>query len=778
MAKLKQMKQASQSPAELRTRAERAASEGRFQTALDLAKQLNKLAPTPQHAELLNRCYVGRARQLREQGSTRDAAAMLETAFGQMNGDPARIIKIAEELALAGEFNKAMLVFGRLPDPKPPNRIPQLAADFALQRGANGRAALPESMHADFDRLRQAFAHLEASRDDPAREAIQGIGLTSPFLEWKLLLRGLLAFYQNDDARAVENWSRLDPLRFPARLAAPWRAPIDSGFRSAQTPEAQQVIGRLSEQLLGNPILAGLRNVRRLMHSGQGLTPALREVQPLLLTFKQQRPDLLNRLADCFYWEIVDHGYPDDVLRFKHLFGKPPDDPDFHRMTAMAMERESGYREANEIWQEYEKQIAGHPQLTQPERDRVGAMLWMRMGANARKQEDVVHATKNLPFMPIDLLEKPKLLKPGAEACLRKSVELAPDWLEPHFALLQEFLDHFKSAPAIETGRKLLERFPDHLPTLEALADLYRKQNKLDEAAKLLEQAHHANPLIRELRSRLGQTRRMLGGRLAMDGKLDRARTAFQSALHFTNGVGQFMTLGAWAACEFKAGDAAKAEELLNQAAGIESYRDARDAYLLALATEWKLPKPVKSRFETAFKQQLASEPTPAGAIALATLFAEFQRDGFEYHGSKTHLKKVLALVAKLKHLRLTEPQVIQLGTSLLELNSAKLLRELASSWELDYPDSPYPPYFEIEARLAKKDVRAQWRVKPLVERARKLVDRMPPGDIRDMLSKRLESIAEQLQGLSPFASVLERLMDRFGDGPFDDYFEEDDEPW
>ena len=49
----------------------------------------------------------------------------------------------------------------------------------------------------------QAFRQVEAGQDEAARESLQGIGLQSPFLEWKLLLRGLLAYYQGDDVRAV-----------------------------------------------------------------------------------------------------------------------------------------------------------------------------------------------------------------------------------------------------------------------------------------------------------------------------------------------------------------------------------------------------------------------------------------------------------------------------------------------------------------------------------------------------------------------------------------------
>src|SRR5207249_2030483 len=104
------------------------------------------------------------------------------------------------------------------------------AVDSALRQGKPGRDTLPETLRPQFDVILQAFAQSAAGQDEEARTTLQGIGLQSPFLEWKLLLRGLLAYYEKDDARAVENWSRLNSERLPARLAAPLRFVIDEPY--------------------------------------------------------------------------------------------------------------------------------------------------------------------------------------------------------------------------------------------------------------------------------------------------------------------------------------------------------------------------------------------------------------------------------------------------------------------------------------------------------------------------------------------------------------------
>ncbi|MFL5340115.1 MAG: hypothetical protein ACJ8F7_08180, partial [Gemmataceae bacterium] len=520
---------------DLRRRISKSVADGRFQNALDLAKQLFKYTPSADHRDLLLRCYLGRANQLREQGKSRDAATVLEVAGQYVGDDPAERIHFAEELARAGEAARAFQVLQSIPEPRPANRVPALAADAALARGAAGRGLLPEALHADFDRVRAAFVHAEAGQDDAAREALQPISLQSPFLEWKVLLRGLLAYYASGDGRALDNWSRLDPARLPARLAAPLRALIDKPFRHAQPPETQLALQRQADRLQGSSVLGGLKKIQHAFLQNQGMMPAFREAELVLPALRQQHPHLVPRLANCFYWEIVGQGEPPDLTRYQRLFGRPSDDPDFSRMRALAMESQSAYSFAHQEWKRFEEDIAKDAgRWPKPEADRARAMVWFRMGLNARKQDDVVRATDKLPPFPFGGFdrERPRRLNPSTEQCLRQAIKLAPDWLDPYVALFEHYRqDGAKRKNAVEVGRELLQRFPDHLPTLEALADLLREAGHFGESAAMLERAIHANPLNRRLRGHLGDVRRLHGAALTQQGQLDKARAEFESAL-------------------------------------------------------------------------------------------------------------------------------------------------------------------------------------------------------------------------------------------------------
>src|SRR5439155_5576679 len=122
------------------------------------------------------------------------------------NNHPARLEEVLAELAACGDIKRTQELLQRLPNSPLQGKITAQAVDAAIQEGSAGRRQLPENLQGSFDVIVRAFAQLEAGQDDQVRETLQGIGFQSPFLEWKLLLRGFLAYYQNDDERALENW--------------------------------------------------------------------------------------------------------------------------------------------------------------------------------------------------------------------------------------------------------------------------------------------------------------------------------------------------------------------------------------------------------------------------------------------------------------------------------------------------------------------------------------------------------------------------------------------
>src|SRR5262249_20581580 len=123
--------------------------------------------------------------------------------------------QIAIFRAQIGDAQRARQLCIQSTDAKLPGRVEGILADRAIADPQRGLHLISEDHRHAVEHIRQAFEHYEKGNDAAARELLQGIGLQSPLLEWKVLLRGLLAYSTNDDQRALENWSRLDPERLP-----------------------------------------------------------------------------------------------------------------------------------------------------------------------------------------------------------------------------------------------------------------------------------------------------------------------------------------------------------------------------------------------------------------------------------------------------------------------------------------------------------------------------------------------------------------------------------
>src|SRR6185437_13944850 len=222
------------------------------------------------------------------------------------------------------------------------------------------------------------------------------------------------------------NWQRLTPERVPARLAAPFRFRIEADFRTAQPPATQAVLQKQIDRLQGSAVLSQLRGLQAtLAHKGK-MPAALRQVEALLPVLRQEAPQLVPRLAACFYWHILETG-PDDVPRYQRVFGPPPEDLHFHRLNALGYERAGELDVAHNHWQQYEQEIAAHPERWPGgQADRARALIWHHMGQNAASIPEPRKKPLRRSFL-FDEDEPLTPLKPPAEKCFEKSLELAPD---------------------------------------------------------------------------------------------------------------------------------------------------------------------------------------------------------------------------------------------------------------------------------------------------------------------------------------------------------------
>lgn len=750
------------SPGNVEARVRKAEKEGRSQQALDLAKQLYKQEPTPHHKDLLRRIYLSRARHLRQQGYTNDASTVLEAAVEIVGDNNEWLEKVVEELATCGSVRYALKLLDHLPDSPKRSRIFAVASDQAVRQGAKGRNLLPPSLQGQFDRILQAFSLLETGDDDQARDALQEVGLQSPFLEWKLMIRGLAAYYQNEDARALENWQRLTADRLPARLVAPMRFEVDADFRVAQDPRAQNILQKQIDRAQDPGPIQSLRAIQKaLSPEKDDLGPAFRLAETVVPVLWQSHPQLIPRLASCFYWSIVALGKPDDMSRYTRIFGPPADDPDFSRLQALVMERVGQFTEAHTDWQRFESSVANHPQFWPGDLGtRVRALIWSHMGSNAA----MVPNEKKLAILPRHLRDhplRPKALIPGAEECFQKSIELAPDRLEPYQKLFNFYRQEDQTNKAEQAARQLLTRFPDHVSTRESLGELLVAKKKFKEGVAQLEKAHKTNPLDRKLRSKLSHAQLCLARDLTEKGDLDEARGIFRENLEL-NPSEQAAVLCKWAACEFIAGDAAKAEELHQQALAKSAQRLPFAYRMLIEAMRFNLAKNEKARFAAEFESALADPPTAEICTAIADTAGAHRLSEVKYSGQKTHEKRILSYLEKARRtVAFSEEQLQRICKSMLELAAIRQTRNFCAMGHRQFPRNPYFPYLEAQSHLAtKRHDPPAWKVKPLLEIAAGLARVLPQDEDIKALQEQIQEDLKALAILNPYSSLFQSLGD------------------
>jgi tetratricopeptide (TPR) repeat protein len=613
------------------------------------------------------------------------------------------------------------------------------AIDAAIELGPTARDQIPEPLRAAFDAVLDAFHLYETGHDDAAREKLQAIGLSSPLLDWKLLLRGLMAFAAGDDARALDNWSRLASDRVAFGLVAPLRFAIDPSFRTVNSPAAQSTLQRHGDRLVGGAV-PGLRALQGLLARGR-LADAFRQAEMLLPELTRGLPHAVDRLGDCFRAAIISHGEPADVAIFRRVFGAPADDPSLARLEALAAEDRRAWAAAHKLWQQFEQSVIDNPVWPAADRNHARALVWCRMGRNAA---DAVAAGRRL--------------QPNAEACFKTAADLAPDLLEPHEQLFELLSERGKPAPAIAAGKRLLAKFPDHGPTLDALAELCCDKGDSAAALDFAARALAVNPLDRRLRDRLAEAHEGRARSHASAGRLSAAAVDLDAALKLCDGRPDIGLLVHSAAIAFKAGDTEAAERQARQASSMSA---AAAAYgLAAEGARLKLPRPLKQRFDAELTAALDVPPTGPAAVRVVTVFCDQVQRG-AYLGLKAHEKKVQAFAEAAVACDFGEIDLVSLCDQLCEIGWWRLVKKAVTRGQKRFPRNPFFPFFEAVVHMTA-DSPLTWKVEPLIEKSRRLAENYPLDDELRQLLCDLDDIQRQLAVSAPAIHMLNELFDMF----------------
>ncbi len=749
-----------------------ARQQGRTQQALELTRQLFKQEPTEEHRQLLRQVTLERGQQLQDTGNWRDAATLYVNAL-TLRGSPEFDTALVAGLAATGRSTEALQLIGELSGADGLRaRVVAQAADCSIPDGPAALEGLGPEVLAQREIIVSAFAASAAGRDDEARTLLQGIGLQSPFLEWKVLLRGLLAYYANDDARALENWQRLDPKRLPARLVAPLRFSIDPAYQAAQAPATQKLLAERSARLCGSALQQSLLGLQEKL-TQENLGPAFRQAEAALPALRRDFPALVPRLADCFYWAIIDQGEPEDMGRYARVFGAPVDDPAFDRLEALAMEERGMYADAHKKWQQFLKVVADTPAVWPVELGRsVQALVWAHMGENAWSDLPKKKKHRRHPLFDSMFEEEPPL-RPSAEECFRRSVALAPERLGPYLALFNLYRQEGELAKAKKIGNDYLKRDPNHVSMLHAMGDVHQESGEQKKALEFFERALRVNPLDPALRIKLSRAHQNWALELTVADKFAEARAQYQAALALCD-VGKSLVQCQWAVLEMKAGASASAEELLAQARAEPDQRLATGYAVVCESVRAKVPPKERKVLAAAFESDLAATPTPREILALLATAARLRLERHDaFHGQKKREKDLQKFIDRLPLRDFDEAQLERLAASLTVLEDRMRLHKCIRMAIARYPKNPIFHLAWVDYHLIGRYPEEEGAaMRGSIERARKLVEEMPRGERQQQILERIEQLERRVEDVCgpPFNPLT--MLDPFG-GFFDD--EEDD---
>jgi tetratricopeptide (TPR) repeat protein len=107
---------------------------------------------------------------------------------------------------------------------------------------------------------------------------------------------------------------------------------------------------------------------------------------------------------------------------------------------------------------------------------------------------------------------------------LRESVRLQPEQLAPYYYLALVARDQGRDSEAIQDLEKLLQRYPDHGPSCEALGSLLMSAQRYPEAEVNLEKAVRLNPKSVKANYQLGLLLTRMGKKEEADKRLELAK--------------------------------------------------------------------------------------------------------------------------------------------------------------------------------------------------------------------------------------------------------------
>lgn len=670
---------------------------------IDIAKECYRRDPSPSHAHLLCEQYERRARQLLEKNLATEAMTVLGHAL-QLGPGNADLLRLAFDCGLrSGQYETAMQVFGRLQDEAEKARARVLLADEAVAKGEAAFRLADPPLREDAGRIRRAFAAYERGDDSAVSAELQMIGLRSPCATWKWLLLGLSALAREESEAARKCWSRIEGDGGAARLARILLAGLEDAtskgtMGAVQSPLA--LVGRHS-----NPRLAMLQQIKAAVECGEeeealGLCSSL--IGSIDRTDRQAYALRLGR-ALC---GVIDVN-PESGDRLQRIFGPQPEDHWYTRAAAIRLE-DTDVDESVFGWSLYLKSLESTRAIPAPLLNRARALIWRRLGELNERIEAG------------SLFDADDDGEDDAVTCYRKSISYVPDCLETQAKLLDVLQRKGWTRAAEEQAEHVLKRWPTHVASLLYCADRCVERGAFRKALNYLQRAREAEPFNGSIRRQMITCLLFSARKRLEKSKIDLARKDYEEAETFCQAGDDAVPLYCkWAALEWRAGDAPRAEELATMAHAAAAH-PLQSCYQLAIElSRAQAPAEVCRRFESELAVQWRGRPTAANAAAVAELTMAIDEAGVDYERWDAHRRAVTHYLLRAHGLdEFTKAQLTSVCRFLLADEEHRLAARYAATGAKRFPENVQFPLLMARAEFGQGLRRLTGKTTKLLRRA------------------------------------------------------------
>lgn len=602
------------SPDDASAQLERLLAKQKYKDAVKQAKLIHKANPTAQNHKQLEVVYFLRAQQLLSAGLVSSAVEVAQhlLEFGVTD------TKLREELppflVKVGLAKDAFRVLGQTdPDAAPAqNRLLLLAADQAVLHPERVQSPSPE-LGQEAAKVRQAIESLYTADEATALGLVRDISRISPLADWKLLVRGLAAFYRGDDEETQANWSRLDQERAAIKIARQLQK-----LRDGQPDQAgdASTLQKLENLVFQEPILARLRELGELVAKDHW-PDAVRRIGPLRISLGRIDHRLAERLTASLIEPLLDRttcitcksGMR--LLRdFMHAAQPLDIDPTWNRLWAIAWQRScDGDTKALEFWNRYIEDLKTRASLKPEDRSLAQALVLNHVAEyllGAIEEDDEPDR------------EKARLARQVRES-IERSLELASRHRPTHDLLIRLCKALNDPAELAQARKRVLEVFPDDLETLVEMAENLNQRDEHESALELLSRARKLKPLDRKLIGLEIMVRTALARSLAMQRRWDEGRAQFALIEQIEpEELKSFRYLTRKATFEAKAGQVQLVDRYEREAASLLPEPAPLLMSLYIESIRFKLTKAVQKSYAEIWKKELKKKCRSESAGAMA----------------------------------------------------------------------------------------------------------------------------------------------------------------